>query len=335
MQAVRRHHPRVYERAIWVEKEIRAGRYPNARMIAERFEISAKTAQRVIDFMRDRMGRRMEYSAEHRGWYYGEPQEPLPAESLTHGEIVLILLAERLARQYGGSPVGRQIEAALAKVAGALTDSISVDLAELSEAYSFEAQPTIEVDAAIFHELVRAKEQRRRAEIRYFTASRGEETERRVDPLHLRNHQGDWYVIAFDHLRNRVSDFLVGRVREVRLLEERFEPPDGFDLQAYLDAGFQMIRGSEPVDVVLVFDDYQSRWVRERPPVRSATLEELPGGELRVTFRVTALESVRRYVLQYGAHVRVEAPEALSSTVAEEARRMASLYAETPIKRKS
>jgi hypothetical protein len=44
----------IYERFVWFDNQVRAQKYPNATSLAEQFEISAKTAQRDIDFMRDR-----------------------------------------------------------------------------------------------------------------------------------------------------------------------------------------------------------------------------------------------------------------------------------------
>jgi len=38
----------IYERFIWFDDRVRAKRYPNATTLAEKFEISSKTAQRDI-----------------------------------------------------------------------------------------------------------------------------------------------------------------------------------------------------------------------------------------------------------------------------------------------
>jgi hypothetical protein len=67
--ATKREHPREFERALWIDREVRAGRFPNARKVAARFEVSERTAQRAFDLMRDRMFAPLEYSAEHRGFF--------------------------------------------------------------------------------------------------------------------------------------------------------------------------------------------------------------------------------------------------------------------------
>jgi len=130
---------------------------------------------------------------------------------------------------------------------------------------------------------------------------------------------GEWYLIAFDHLRNEVRDFSASRIRELTVTDERFEWPAGFDLGSYLDSGFAMIRGSRPFQIEIEFDEYQSRWMRERAPFHATEQrEELADGRLRIRMRVTALDGVKRFVLQYGSHTRVLAPEDLRDKIREE-----------------
>lgn len=326
-KTAQREHLRHLERAFWIDHEIRAARHPNATTIAAHFEVSIKTAQRTLDFMRDRLKLPLGYSPERRGWYYTEPAYALPAIELTEGDLVAILLAEKLARQYRGTALAHLVEQAFAKVISALTETVSIDLDVLAEAHSFEAAATSELNPEIFTRLGRACRERRRVEMVYFTASRGEVTRRRIDPLHLRNALGEWYVIAWDHLRGEVRDFHAARIRELTVLEESFDWPSGFDLSDYLNTGFGMIRGSQPFTIELVFDEYQARWMRERGKFhQTEEREELPGGRLKLTMQVTALDGVKRFVMQYGAHVEVAQPEELRQAMREEIAAMQAIY---------
>ena len=322
-----REHFRDLVRVFWIELQLRANRYPNTTTIAAHFEISAKTAQRTLDFMRDQMKMPIAYSAEHRGWYYTEPHYSLSAIELTEGDLVAILLAEKLAHQYRGTAIGQHVEKAFAKVLSAMTNTVSIDLGALSEAYSFETGVTTDLDPQLFSKLGRAAIERRRIEMSYFTATRGELTRRKADPLKLRNYLGEWYLIAWDHLRQEPRDFLVSRIRELTVTEEQFDWPQNFDLSEYLNRGFGMIRGREPINVEIIFDEYQSRWMRERSKFHpTETREELPDGRLRVQMQVTALDGVRRFVMQYGAHATVIQPEELRQTIREEIEAMRATY---------
>jgi predicted DNA-binding transcriptional regulator YafY len=51
-------------------------------------------------------------------------------------------------------------------------------------------------------------------------------------------------MIAFDHLRGEMRDFMASRIRELSVTEEIFDWPAGFDLTASLDSGLVMFRAA-------------------------------------------------------------------------------------------
>lgn len=323
-----REHLRNYERFAWIDVQIRAKKYPNNRKIAEQFEISEKTAQRTIEFMRDRLKAPVEYSPQKRGWFYSKSDYILlPLIQMSEAELLSLLIAEKLIRQYRGLAIGRQIEEAFAKILNSNSDIISVDLNALSEAHSFETTPTTKLDFDTLHNVGRAVSKKLTIEMTYFTATRGKVEERRVDPLHLRNSGGEWYLIAWDHRRKALRDFLVSRIRELTVTNQKFKWPEGVKLEEQLNSGFGMIRGSEPIEVEIIFDEYQARWIRERSKFHHTELrEELPDGRLRLQMTVTALDGVKRFVMQYGAHVTVTQPEELRRAIQVEIKKMQTIY---------
>lgn len=44
-----------YERFLWFHGKVKGRSYPNARTLADEFELSCRTAQMDIEFMRDRL----------------------------------------------------------------------------------------------------------------------------------------------------------------------------------------------------------------------------------------------------------------------------------------
>lgn len=61
----------------WLHKKILNMYYPNAMRLSERFNISHRQAQRDVDYLKNKLGAPIEYSAEHKGFYYSE-QYSLP-----------------------------------------------------------------------------------------------------------------------------------------------------------------------------------------------------------------------------------------------------------------
>src|SRR5581483_5502569 len=309
------------ERVTWIKVQLKAGRFPNARKVAQKFEVSEKTAQRTFEYLCDVLNEPIEYSATDRGWQYTEATYPMSVVDVPEGELVAMLLASQLARQYRGTAIGHHVERVIGRVMGAMTDEISVDVNALEEAHSFEAATCNELEFDLLRQLERSIVGRCGLEMTYYTASRGEFTRRRVDPLHLHNYLGDWYLIAFDHKRQQVRDFHAGRISELKVTDERFERPADFNKDEYLTSGFGMIRGRQPMEVEILFDEYQARWIRERGPIHpTAKMEEQPDGSLKVRMTVGALDGVKRFVLQYGSHVKVAAPIELRDAIREEIR---------------
>ena len=62
-----------------VHEWLMENRYPNCRKIAEEFEVSTKTVQRDINFMRDQMGLPIDYAKERFGFHYTRAVSGFPA----------------------------------------------------------------------------------------------------------------------------------------------------------------------------------------------------------------------------------------------------------------
>ena len=149
-----------------------------------------------------------------------------------------------------------------------------------------------------------------------------------VDPYHLHNIHGDWYLIAYCHTRHEPRDFLASRIKGYKPLISTFQVELGFSLDAYLESGFLAERSTSPEDVVVKFDEYQARWIRERQWHASQQIEELPSGELILRLRVGGLGEVKRWVMSYGSHAEVFEPESLRRDVEDEVKKMKTICSE-------
>src|SRR5690349_24845852 len=76
------------ERMMRMHERLKAGRFPNCRKLAAELEVSSKTVQRDIDFMRYRLGLPIEYDQLHFGFYYTEPVANFPNIEISEGELI-------------------------------------------------------------------------------------------------------------------------------------------------------------------------------------------------------------------------------------------------------
>ena len=318
-----------YERIIWIDREIRAGRYPNAHKVQERFELhSTRVVYEDRAFMINRLGAPIEYDRIHGGWYYKDLNYFLPSIFLTKKEVLAFFLGEELFKRYLGTPFEQPLRMALDRMRKYLPEHVSYDLQAETSTFAFTGGATIQVSPELLAELNQAVLSKHQVEMVYYSASSGKTGTRIVDLYHLHNIRGDWYLIAYCHERKEVRDFLVGRIREWKILPSTFQTRSDFSLKEYLEQGFLAERGTEPVDIVIKFDQYQARWIRERQWHSSQQIEELPSGELILRLKVGGLQEVKRWVMGYGPHAEVLQPESLRSQFKEEAEKMKKIYDE-------
>ena len=109
-------------------REIAKGRYPNCSQLAGDYEVSVKTIQRDLDYMRYRLDAPIGYSAKHRGYWYTEPNYQLPAISIKESDLFAIYLAEKLLTQYEGTPLYDSLRSVFRKIEESLPARTTVDL---------------------------------------------------------------------------------------------------------------------------------------------------------------------------------------------------------------
>lgn len=315
-----------YERLLWFDGQVRERGCLSLSEYCGHFEITIRTAYRDTDFLKYNLDAPLKYDPKRRGWYYTNPSFRLPAVTLTEGELVALFLAEKALRAQAGGPHEAELRAAFEKLCRALPEAVTVDLGAWEETISFAGDPTRPVEVETYRRVMEAVQNRRQLRLRYYAASRGAEGVRMVDPHHLHNHAGDWYLIAWDHGRKAFRDFALSRIRELEPTGQGFPLRPDFDRRAYLSDHFGGFRGAEPVEVVVRFDAYQARWMREKTWPGEAGRKEQADGSLNLHLKVTSLEGVLRWVLQYGIHAEVLQPEELRGKMAEEVQRMVEMY---------
>jgi predicted DNA-binding transcriptional regulator YafY len=315
------------ERILEIDRQIRARRYPNAQSLARALEVSVRTIYGDREFLVDRLHAPIEHDPERGGWFYSDETWALPNIFITEGELLAFFLSAEVAQRYLGTDFEAPLRSAIAKLAASLGSQVQVSLEQLREHYTFAAPASPHVDARLLVALHRAIEQQRQVQFRYYSASRDEWRERAVNPHHLYNMRGDWYLFAFDQLRREMRNFHLGRVSQWQVLAEGFERVPNFSAEAWMQTAFQGMRGEEPEDVAIRFDAYQARWIRERRWHQTqAPLEELDDGGVILRFRTGGLDEVKHWVLQYGGHAEVLEPERLRRMVVDELRDAGMLY---------
>jgi predicted DNA-binding transcriptional regulator YafY len=139
---------------------------------------------------------------------------------------------------------------------------------------------------------------------------------RTLDPLGLVLKSGVWYVVA--RRRKDLRVYRVSRFASVRMRDDRYERPHGFDLASYWKEWSRVFETSRPrVEVRLKLDD--TRLARYLPRDRCADGESIVAA-------YENLDDAYRDLLRFGAHAEVLEPDELRSRIGTTAAGVAALY---------
>lgn len=307
---------------------IRSGSYPNVPRLAEKLEVSRRTIERDLAYLRDFMNAPLSFSRERNGYCYTGSFH-LPPLNLSEGEVLALFLGSRVLSQYRGSPYERLIRDAFEKICAALPAPRNLDFTLVNETLSFNVEPPRGDEEHLLEAqelLLAAIRERRTVELEYYTASRDARTTRRINPYHLRYHGGAWYLVAYCHWRGQTLIFALDRISNLRLTDEHFQPAPDFDIHTYLGDSLSLERGGELEKVQIRFDPGQARYIREREWHSSQQITEHEDGSLTLVLRLRGLGEVRRWVMSFGSHAKVLAPAELQVEMVEEIRRMGNVY---------
>ena len=67
------------ERMLRIHQALEAGKFPNATTLAKELEVTTKTIQRDLEFMRDRLNLPVEFERVRNGYYYGSQVSAFPS----------------------------------------------------------------------------------------------------------------------------------------------------------------------------------------------------------------------------------------------------------------
>lgn len=235
----------------------------------------------------------------------GRPLQLTPAEALA------LSIALRAVATSSAEPYAAQAASALARLKATLSPRTSAEVAGVEARIAIDAGDH-GASGDRFAVLSRGLSERRAVDISYYSAGKGELSQRRLRPYALLQHQSAWYVIGHDGLHGDVRIFRVDRVRDAELTDERFEPPADFDATRY-----RVGQKGEPRGVATV---------RIHPRMAQQVVEEREGAELSpdgsalLSLEFYETQWLAAWVMSLGGAAEVVAPPELRQAVLERCR---------------
>lgn len=304
------------ERFIWFDHEVRRQRFPNAAQLAGQFEVSGKTAQRSIEYFRDRLQAPLEYDYFKKGYFYSDSNFQLPLTRISEKELVALLISRKLISDASAGSLSDELEHVSQKL-GSLLAAHLPGRAHPEEAFSFRWRTINPSNAEIFQTTTSALLQGNLLTFCYQAPSRSTGSKRTVEPHHMVNYMGNWHLIAFCQLRNDWRDFLLGRMTNCQIEETAFAIRAKEEWQPLLQNSFGIYQNRELFEVTLRFTPARSRWVKGEVWHEGQRDVEDNGFLIR-TIPVSHEAEIMLEILKHGAQIEVLKPDWLRDKVAEE-----------------
>ncbi|MFQ5963428.1 MAG: helix-turn-helix transcriptional regulator [Candidatus Scalinduaceae bacterium] len=324
-----------YERYYWFHNQVKDNKHPNSRHLADEFEISQKTAQRDIEFMRDRIDAPLEYSHADRGYYYTDEAYELPPIWLRESELVAFILAKRLATAIPDRSIKDSLNKFISKFSSRISDKTCGERSESIRFYLDDIQDKISlknieyysVDEDLFRKVVNALFTKRSLAIQYYSPHKDERTNRNIIPLHLLDYMGNWHLISFCTLKKGLRNFALSRIEECNYIDEEISlPTDLPPIKTYIRKTFGIFHGGQNHNVSLKFSPRASRAVKEQIWHKKQKIKELKDGCIILNVPVADTTEIKREILKYGSEVEVLKPLRLKNEIIEEIKKMKKIY---------
>lgn len=147
-----------------------------------------------------------------------------------------------------------------------------------------------------------------------------------LQPYTLVTYRQGLYLFAYDMNAQIVKTFAVERFQSFKfMMKRKFQVKIGYSPEDMVKDSFGIIKGAEPVEVVLQFNRRTAPYIQERLWHETQELEAAPKGEIILKMRVGIAHELKQWILSFGSQVKILAPKSLADNIREEHRRAAEL----------
>lgn len=248
---------------------------------------------------------------------------------LTDNEVLAFYLAARLLSRHSDEH-NPHVVTALEKLADAVRLRSALMARHIDEAAAAVRERQVRPEyVAALEVLTRAWIEGRNVHLCYWSYTKDETTERTFAPYYIEPSAIGYacHVIGYDELRADIRTLKVERIARAELTDERFVPPEDFNLRRRLASAWGVVwSDDDEIEVQLRFAPRVVRRLKESTWHHSQRIEELPDGSCLYTVRVGSTLELKPWVRQWGSAVEVLAPAAFREEMMAEVREMARMY---------
>ena len=153
-------------------------------------------------------------------------------------------------------------------------------------------------------------------------------SERRVQPVAIKEARYRWYLLCRDTKDDAMKSFGLDRISDLEITGRSFEPIVDYDAENDYKYSFGIINGTreKPEKIELSFTPREGRYIKSLPLHHSQQLISEDDKETRFSYKLAPTYDFKMEILSYGDQVKVLKPESLKKTIQEELEKTINLY---------
>lgn len=218
-----------------------------AREIADLFEVDIRTIYRDIQAISEMNVPVVSYVGNE-GGYSLMDEYFIPPVSFNRDEVLALLLSKKIIDIVDIPGYTKHVKSAYFKLKNVMSETFVDELEHIEAKILFDVKNVIpEADDLKFFEIIKnCLEKNLKLKIHYFSTKRFNTKEHIVRPYGLIYEDGEWYLAAYCELNSEITTFRIHRIKNVEMVNERFEYPRDFNISDYNCRNNYMMDYSNP-----------------------------------------------------------------------------------------
>jgi len=170
-----------------------------------------------------------------------------------------------------------------------------------------------------FSELMQALKGRFVIKFEYEKFDNSDATDRKVEPLALKEFESRWYLLAKDLKDNAIKIFALDRMSNPEATKQHFKADKSFNVNTYFEHCFGIVRPADahaqPEEIVLSFKGNKGKYIKTLPLHASQQIIKETEQELQVKLLLFITHDFIMEILKHGNEVEVLQPSQLRKSM--------------------
>ena len=309
-------------RLLQLEQAIQNIAYPDVARLMKELEVSRRTILRDIDELRLYYNAPIEYSREHKGYYYTDETFFVKNVLISEGEVVALAGILPLLERYDNTPLKGTIIKVYDTISQMLPNQVQVQSSLLNDV-QFISDPIANIDPDVFKKIFDAIKTHTSIKFGYRSLSSTEHTPHtNIEPYKIYCQKGDWYVVAYSHKHEKFNTYNLSRMKDI-LLSSPFQPDPDYEKKVHIDPNFGIWNNDAPFQKIeLLFDKSINTYVLERTWHKNQNCYQNEDGTVYLSFESNQIQETLYWVLRFGSTVQILNPPELKKLYKEEVQKM-------------